>query len=72
MSDNNTHEVELTEEIAEDDAEEIVEEVPLVPLVQEDVVEEPPKPKRGRPTCSRNKPKVQVVNLEDEEENPSS
>ena len=29
--------------------------------VQEEVAEEPPKPKRGRPKASRNKPKVQVV-----------
>ncbi|MDA8583159.1 hypothetical protein N9L68_02975 [bacterium] len=34
----------------------------------EDVAEEPPNPRRGRPKGSKNKPNVQAVNLEEEEE----
>ena len=40
-----------------------------VPVEEPDSVEEePPKPKRGRPKGSKNKPKVQVVSVEEEEE----
>ena len=53
------------------DAPEHVEEIAEQPVPVEEpeqVGEEPPKPRRGRPKGSKNKPKVQVVSVEEEEE----
>ena len=50
-----------------DPVEETAEEVPVEDPPEEQP-EEPPKARRGRPKGSKNKPKVQVVSVEEEEE----
>ena len=51
---------------APDQVEEIADQP--VPIEEPELAEEPPKPEGGRPKGSKNKPKVQVVSVEEEEE----